>query len=88
MELLGGIGTGVMDFFYEPAKGLTESPAAFGKGLAKGSMALVKGTIGSVFGAASKITNAAGKGGFGHMSAPTQLAPKLQFSGSWFSAAR
>ena len=62
VKLIDGIGTGVINFFYEPAKGLTQSPAEFGKGLAKGSMALVKGTVGSIFSAASKITGAASKG--------------------------
>ncbi len=28
-------GTGVLDFFYEPAQGLISSPEDFGKGLAK-----------------------------------------------------
>jgi hypothetical protein len=33
--LFSNLGTGVMDFFYEPANGLVQSPKAFGKGLAK-----------------------------------------------------
>jgi hypothetical protein len=51
-----------MDFFYEPAKGLVKSPQAFGKGLAKGSISLLKHTFTGVFGAASKITGSVGKG--------------------------
>jgi len=52
---------GVKDFFYEPAKGIVKSPEAFGEGLAKGSVSLIKGAFG-VFGAAGKFTGAIGKG--------------------------
>ena len=33
--LFRSVGTGVVDFFYEPAQGLVTSPQAFGVGLAK-----------------------------------------------------
>jgi hypothetical protein len=33
--LFSSLGTGVLDFFYEPAQGLVKSPEDFGKGLAK-----------------------------------------------------
>jgi hypothetical protein len=33
--LFNNIGSGVVDFFYEPAQGLMKSPQDFGKGLGK-----------------------------------------------------
>ena len=60
--LLTNIGTGVYDFFYEPARGLVESPDAFGRGLAKGSISLLKNTFSSVFNSFSKISNTFSKG--------------------------
>jgi vacuolar protein sorting-associated protein 13A/C len=33
--LVGNLGTGVADFFYEPAQGLVKSPKDFSVGLAK-----------------------------------------------------
>ncbi|ETO24375.1 vacuolar protein sorting-associated protein 13 family protein, partial [Reticulomyxa filosa] len=56
MELVGNVGTGVKDFFYEPAQGLVESPMAFTRGISKGTSSLVSKTISGVFGAASKVT--------------------------------
>jgi vacuolar protein sorting-associated protein 13A/C len=55
------LGTGTLDFFCEPARGLMISPEAFGTGLAKGSSSLLKGTIGGLMGAASAVTNSASK---------------------------
>lgn len=60
--LFGSLGSGVKDFFYEPAKGLVQSPKAFGKGLAKGTLSLVSNTMSGVFGSASSITTSLGKG--------------------------
>jgi hypothetical protein len=62
VALIGGLGSGVADFFYEPAKGLVKSPQDFGLGIAKGSISLLKNTFSSVFGAAAKITNSLGAG--------------------------
>lgn len=50
------LGTGVKDFFYEPAEGLMKSPTAFGKGVVKGSMSLVGNTTSGVLGFTTKIT--------------------------------
>lgn len=61
IALVDNLGTGVKDFFYEPAKGLVTSPAAFGTGLAQGSLSLLKSTF-SVFEAAGKITSSISKG--------------------------
>jgi len=60
--LFSNISTGVMDFFYEPAKGMVESPQAFAKGLAKGTSSLVKNTMYATFDSMSKIVGALGKG--------------------------
>jgi len=60
--LVGNLGSGVYDFFYEPAKGLVSSPQDFGRGLAKGSLSLLRSTLSGVFGAVSKITSSVGKG--------------------------
>jgi len=60
--LFSNISTGVMDFFYEPAKGMVESPQAFAKGLAKGTSSLVKNTMYATFDSVSKIVGALGKG--------------------------
>jgi len=55
------LGTGTLDFFTEPAKGLLISPEAFGSGLAKGSGSLIKGTVGGLMSAASAVTSSASK---------------------------
>lgn len=60
--LFTNIGTGVMDFFYEPAQGIIESPQAFAKGLAKGTSSLVKNTVYGTFNSVSKVVGAIGKG--------------------------
>ena len=60
-ELLASLGTGVQDLFYEPAKGLVKSPSDFGRGVAKGSLSLLKNTFGGLLGAASRITGSMGK---------------------------
>lgn len=60
--LIDRLGSGVVDFFYQPAQGLVKSPQDFGKGLAKGSISLVTNTISGVFNTASKITGAVAKG--------------------------
>jgi len=43
--------------------GLVESPEAFAKGVAKGSMSLVRNSVHGLFDAASKVTGSVGKGG-------------------------
>ncbi|CAM9467202.1 unnamed protein product [Chrysoparadoxa australica] len=56
------VGTGVKDFFYEPAEGLMKSPSAFGRGVAKGTMSLVGNTTSGVLGFTTKITRSVGGG--------------------------
>ena len=60
--LVQNLGTGVLDFFYEPAQGLVKSPKDFGMGLAKGTSSLVRNTIYGTFNTVAKITGAMAKG--------------------------
>ncbi len=59
---LSQLGTGVWDFFYEPAEGLMHSPYAFGLGVAKGTLSLVSNTASGVLGFTAKITRSVGGG--------------------------
>jgi hypothetical protein len=63
VSLVSNLGTGVKDFFYEPAMGIVESPAAFGKGIAKGTKSLVLKTTYAIFDTASKLTGTVAKVG-------------------------
>lgn len=58
--LVKNIGIGFRDLFYEPAKGLTKSPAAFGKGIKKGTVSFAKHTAGGVLNTVGKLTNTVG----------------------------
>ncbi|EGG20936.1 vacuolar protein sorting-associated protein 13 family protein [Cavenderia fasciculata] len=60
--LFNHLSTGVKDFFYEPAMGLVTSPKDFGKGLAKGSISLVKNSVYGLFNTLTKVSGAVGKG--------------------------
>jgi hypothetical protein len=60
--LFTSLSTGVTDFFYDPAEGIVESPAAFGRGLATGTLSLLKNTIYGSFNTVSKLTAAMDKG--------------------------
>ncbi len=60
--VLSQLGTGVWDFFYEPAEGLMHSPFAFGLGVAKGTLSLVSNTASGVLGFTTKITRSVGGG--------------------------
>ncbi len=42
VNLVSNLGTGLMDFFYEPAKGIVKSPKDFGLGIAKGNKAIIQ----------------------------------------------
>ncbi|CEP02864.1 hypothetical protein PBRA_002831 [Plasmodiophora brassicae] len=61
VQLVTGLGSGVKDFFFEPAAGLAQGPAAFGRGILKGSASLFSGTVGGVFNSASIVTGNLGK---------------------------
>eukprot|EP01097_Dermamoeba_algensis_P001935 TRINITY_DN1760_c0_g2_i1.p1 TRINITY_DN1760_c0_g2~~TRINITY_DN1760_c0_g2_i1.p1 ORF type:complete len:697 (-),score=241.36 TRINITY_DN1760_c0_g2_i1:117-2207(-) len=54
--LFSNIGTGVYDFFHEPAEGLTSSPFDFGAGIMKGTSSLVKRSIFGLFNTGEKLT--------------------------------
>ncbi|GAB5369232.1 hypothetical protein AAMO2058_001387800 [Amorphochlora amoebiformis] len=62
--MMENMADGVMSFFIEPAKGVIEDPGllGFGKGLAKGSSALIESAITSAFGAAGMVTGSLSKG--------------------------
>ncbi len=45
ISLLKNLGTGVYDFFHEPAMGLVSSPRDFAVGITKGTSSLLKNTI-------------------------------------------
>ena len=56
LGLVEKLGTGVFEFFAEPAKGLIGGPKAFAKGLGKGINSLLTGVIGGSFESISKIS--------------------------------
>ncbi|KAJ4455689.1 putative Vacuolar protein sorting-associated protein 13a [Paratrimastix pyriformis] len=60
--LVTSLGSGVVDLFYEPYRGLTQSPKEFARGLGKGSLSLLKKSIFGIFDSASKITGAVTSG--------------------------
>jgi hypothetical protein len=62
VSFVSNLGTGVKDFFYEPAKGMVKSPEEFGKGLAKGTSSLIKKSTYALFDTASKLTGTVAKG--------------------------
>lgn len=55
--LLNNLGTGFVDFFYEPAQGLINGPMSAGRGFIKGAGSLVKNTVQGTFGTVSKLTS-------------------------------
>lgn len=61
-QLLSSLGTGVRDFFYEPALGIVKSPTALGVGVVKGTLSLVSHTTSGVFSFASKLSSQVGTG--------------------------
>ena len=62
VSLVSNLGTGVKDFFYEPAHGLVKSPMDFGKGVAKGSSSLVKHSVYGISATVSKLSETVSKG--------------------------
>ena len=61
ISLVNNLGTGVYDFFHEPAEGIVVSPREFAAGLARGTNSLVKNSIFGVFNSASKISGSISK---------------------------
>lgn len=62
IKLGSSIITGVASFFYEPAKGIVHSPEAFTRGLATGTMSLIKNSMYGVFDTVSHVTGGVSKG--------------------------
>lgn len=60
--LVTNLGTGVKDFFYEPAAGMVKSPQEFVLGLSRGTASLVKNSVYGTFNAASKFTGTLSSG--------------------------
>lgn len=56
LNLISKVGTGVYEFFAEPAKGLIGGPKSFTKGLGKGVNSLVSGIVTGSFDSISKIS--------------------------------
>jgi len=53
--LVSTLGSGVVDLFYEPAKGLALGPREFAAGLGRGAASALKKSIFAVFNTASKV---------------------------------
>jgi hypothetical protein len=62
LSFASSLGTGVIDFFYEPAQGLVKSPRAFVRGVVKGTSSLVTNTTSGFLGVAGKISKSIGTG--------------------------
>ena len=60
--MLGNLGTGVWDFFYEPAAALMHTPRALHLALAKGTLSLVRNTVMGTAQATSRSADAVAKG--------------------------
>jgi hypothetical protein len=62
LSFASSLGTGMIDFFYEPAQGLVKSPKAFVRGVVKGTSSLVTNTTSGFLGVAGKISKSVGSG--------------------------
>lgn len=60
--LFNDVSTGVYDFFYEPARGIRQSPGDFAVGIRNGTMSLLKNSLHGTFNTATKITGTVSKG--------------------------
>ena len=60
--LFNNLGTGVFDFFYEPAQGMVRGPISAGKGFLRGTRSLVTNTVQGTFGTFSKLTSSLATG--------------------------
>jgi len=49
VSLISTLGTGVVDFFYEPAKGIVHGPDEFARGVATGTISLLKNSAYGIF---------------------------------------
>jgi hypothetical protein len=62
VNLVKNLGSGVYDFFHEPALGIVQSPAEFGSGIARGTKSLLKNSVYGIFNTTSKVTGSIGTG--------------------------
>jgi hypothetical protein len=62
VAVLSALGTGVRDFFVEPAQGLVQSPLAFGRGLVRGTGSLLRHTVVGLGTGLSSISSSVGAG--------------------------
>ena len=63
LGLIKDVKSGVVDFFYEPGKGITQKSATnFGRGVVKGTLSLVSNTTSAAFAAVNRMTGTVGKG--------------------------
>eukprot|EP00755_Sulcionema_specki_P021014 Sspe_Gene.12885::Locus_4420_Transcript_1_1_Confidence_1.000_Length_11390::g.12885::m.12885/K19525/VPS13A_C; vacuolar protein sorting-associated protein 13A/C len=60
--LIGNLGSGFHDLWYEPVHGITKSPEAFAKGVARGASSMTRHTTYGVFNMVSGITSSMSKG--------------------------
>jgi len=80
ISLMASVGTGVKDFFYEPSQGLIQSPMAFGRGVAKGTLSLMSHTTSGALSAVGRITKTVKVvRGVREMPQMAQIAPSSSF---------
>ena len=61
-SLVYSVGTGITDFFFEPAKGMTKSPDAFLKGVVRGTGSLLQHTVHGTCHSASQLSKTMAQG--------------------------
>lgn len=54
--LVDKVGTGVIEFFGEPVRGIVKGPKDFAQGMGKGARSLVGNVVGGSFDTVTKIT--------------------------------
>ena len=62
VSLISTLGTGVVDFFYEPAKGIVHGPDEFARGVASGTVSLIKNSAYGIFHTVGQVTGGMSKG--------------------------
>ena len=60
--LIDNLGTGFVDLFHEPAKGLVKSPGDFGSGVSRGVQSLVRNSVFGIANSFSKVSGSLGSG--------------------------
>ncbi|KAJ8600439.1 hypothetical protein CTAYLR_001418 [Chrysophaeum taylorii] len=61
MSLVNALGTGVRDFFFEPAEGLFLGPSAFALGAMRGTLSLVGNATSGILTTAARVTTTVGR---------------------------